>query len=94
MARSTLPLGPTWTKRWDGEEREEGRKKKKEKEEKKKEFWRERHHLLSRFPNDRTGNFRRSKRKSSSSLQGLRIETGVVEFRKTPRGRGVLVILV
>ena len=36
MARSTLPLGPTWTKRWDGEEGEKGTEK--EKEEKKKSF--------------------------------------------------------
>ena len=30
MARSTLPLSPTWTKLWDGEEREKGIEKEKE----------------------------------------------------------------
>ena len=50
------------------------------KEHKKRKGEKKRHHLPSRFPNDRTGSFKRSKRKSSSSLQGLRIETEVVEF--------------
>ena len=53
---------------------------------------RERHHLLSRFPGDRISGFRRSKRESSSSLQGLRIETEVVEFRKTLKVRSVLLL--
>ena len=53
---------------------------------------RERHHLLSRFPSDRINGFRRSKRESSSSLQGLRIETRVVDFLQTPRGRSVLLL--
>ena len=48
---------------------------------------RERLHILSKFPGDWTGGFRRSKRKSSSSQQGLRIETGIEEFRQTSRGR-------
>ena len=61
---------------------------KKEKEGKKRVVERERLHLLSKFPGDRTGGFRRSKRKSSSSRQGLRIETGVGEFRQTPKGNG------
>ena len=46
-------------------------------EEKKRELYRERLHLLSKFPDDRTDGFKRSKRKSSSSRQGLRIETGI-----------------
>ena len=33
MARSTLPLGSTWTKRWDDEEREKGTGKEKEEKE-------------------------------------------------------------
>ena len=53
----------------------------------KRESFRERLHLLSKFPGDRTGGFKRSKRKSSSSRQGFRIETGVGEFRQAPRGR-------
>ena len=36
---------------------------------------------------DRTGGFKRSKKKSSSSRQGLCIETGVGEFRQTLGGR-------
>ena len=40
----------------------------------------ERLHLLSKFPRNRNRGFKRSKRKSSTSLQGLRIETGVGEF--------------
>ena len=51
---------------------ERGKKRKK-----KREFYRERLHLLSKFPDDRTDGFRRSKRKSSSSRQGLCIETGI-----------------
>ena len=47
----------------------------------KKESWREeRLHLLSKFLGNRNRGFKRSKRKSSTSRQGLRIETGVGEF--------------
>ena len=56
-----------------GKKREKG-------EEKERVLERERLHLLSKFPDDRTEGFRWSKRKSSSSRQGLRIETGVGEF--------------
>ena len=55
-------------------------KKREKVEEKERVLERERLHLLSKFPDDRTEGFRRSKRKSSSSRQGLRIETGVGEF--------------
>ena len=51
--------------------------KKKKEEEKERVLERERLHLLSKFSDDRTDGFRRSKRKSSSSRQGLRIETGI-----------------
>ena len=40
----------------------------------------ERLHLLSKFLRNRNRGFKRSKRKSSTSRQGLRIETGVGEF--------------
>ena len=60
---------------------------KEEKREKRGEILEYKLSLLSRFPGDRIGDFKRSKRKSSSSRQGLRIETGVEEFRQTPRGR-------
>ena len=63
------------------------REKKKGKPYLKREFERERLHLLSKFPGNRTGDFKWSKGKSSSSRQGLRIETGIEEFRQTPRGR-------
>ena len=70
-----------------------GEKKKAEKKEEEKERVLEREtHLLSKFPDGRTGVYRQSKRKSSSSRQGLRIETGVGEFRQTPRGRGFLLL--
>ena len=66
-----------------------GRKKIAEKKEEEKErvLERERLHHLSKFPGDRAGDFKRSKGKSSSSRQGLRIETEIEEFRQTPRGR-------
>ena len=51
--------------------------KKKKEEEKERVLERERLHLLSKFSDDRTDGFRRSKRKSSSSRQRLRIETGI-----------------
>ena len=41
---------------------------------------RERLHLLSKFPDNRTSAFKRSKRKSSTSWQDLCIEIGVGEF--------------
>ena len=40
----------------------------------------ERLHLLSKFLGNRNRGFKWSKRKSSTSRQGLRIETGVGEF--------------
>ena len=40
----------------------------------------ERLHLLSKFLRNRNHGFKRSNRKSSTSRQGLRIETGVGEF--------------
>ena len=40
----------------------------------------ERLHLLSKFLINRNRGFKRSKRKNSTSRQGLRIETGVGEF--------------
>ena len=55
--------------------------------ENKKEFERERVHLLSKFLGNRTSGFKRSKGKSSSSRQELRIETGVEELRQNPKIR-------
>ena len=54
------------------------KKKKEEKKEEEKERFLE--HILSKFPDNWIGGFRRSKRRSSFSRQGLRIETGVGEF--------------
>ena len=42
---------------------------------------REREHLLSRIPADRTVGFRRSKKESCSTRRGLRVDTDLVEFR-------------
>ena len=69
-------LSPSWTKQWDGRKeesiKERGRKR---------ESFRERYSTFSlNFPDDRTDGFRRSKRKISTSRQGLRIETEVGEF--------------
>ena len=43
---------------------------------------REREHLLSRIPADRTVDFRQSKKQSCSTRQGLRVDTDLVEFRQ------------
>ena len=43
--------------------------------------------LLSRFPGNRTGGYRWSKKKSASPCRELRVETGNGEFQQTPRGR-------
>ena len=67
---------------WLGE-----RDKKKSKPDLKREFEKERLHFLSKFPGDRTDDFKRSKGKSSFSRQGIRIDTGIEEFRQTPSGR-------
>ena len=61
-------------------------KKEKERKGRERKSCRERLHLLSKFPGDQTDGFKRSKKKSSFSRQGLRIETGIGEFRQTPRG--------
>ena len=55
---------------------------KKIKEKKKRELYREKLYLLSKFSDDRTSGFRRSKRESLSSQLELRIETGVGSFDK------------
>ena len=44
--------------------------------------------ILSCFPRDLTVGVRRSKRQSSFLRKELRVETGIGEFRKTPKGRG------
>ena len=72
-------LGPTGGMGREGEKK--GKKKKRELE-------REKLYLLSKFPDDRIGGFRQSKRESSSSRQVLCIKTRIREFRQTLRGRG------
>ena len=62
------------------EERERGRRR------------REKLHLLSKFDGDRIIGFHRSKRQSSSTPRGFRIETKIGEFRQVPRGRGFLLL--
>ena len=54
------------------------KKKRAEKKEEEKERFLE--HFLSKFSDNRTGGFRRSKRRSSFSRKGFRIETEVGEF--------------
>ena len=56
---------------------ERGREGRKTRFEKRVERERERLNLISKFIGNRTSGFRRSKRKSSPSRQGLRIETAV-----------------
>ena len=69
---------------------EEGRRKKKtdqkerEKKKRKRGFL-----LLSKIYGDRTVDFRRSKRQSSSTRRELRMGTKIWEFCQTPRGREV-----
>ena len=69
-----------------GEKRRRGREESKPRKDER--FYSKKPSLLSKFPGDWTCDFKRSKGKSSSSRQGLSIETGVEEFRQTPRGRG------
>ena len=45
-------------------------------------FFLEREHLLSKIPADRTVGFRRSKKESFSTRQGLRVDTDLEEFRQ------------
>ena len=45
-------------------------------------FFREREHLLSKIPENRTVDFRRSKKESCSMRRGLRVGTNLVEFRQ------------
>ena len=45
---------------------------------------REREHLLSRFPVNRTVGFLRSKKESRSTRRGQHVGTGFLEFRKNP----------
>ena len=40
--------------------------------------------LLSRIPDDRTVGFLRAKKESGSTQRGLRVGTGLGEFRQTP----------
>ena len=79
-----------------GEKRRRGREESKpRKEREKRRDFRVRSPYFSlSFRGDRTDGFRWSKGKSSSSRQGLRIKTGVGEFRQTPRGRGFFSYLV
>ena len=50
------------------------------KENRKRELYREKHYILSKIFDDRTGGFRQSKKESLSSQLELRIETGIGEF--------------
>ena len=73
-----------------GGERENGRKRKeKERKEKREEEKRsEKLQLLSRFYEDQTIGFRRSKRQSSSTRQKLCVGMRIWGFRQNPIGRG------
>ena len=46
----------------------------------------------SRFPGDRTVGFRRGKKQSCSTRQGLRVGIGFGKFRQTLEGRGLLLL--
>ena len=54
---------------------------------------RERLHLLSKIPGDRTVGFRRGKEQSCSPRQGLRVGTSFGEFPQTPEKVGVFLLL-
>ena len=46
----------------------------------------------SRFPGDQTVGFRRDKKQSCSTRQGLRMGISFGEFQQTPEGRGLLLL--
>ena len=75
-----------WTK-FDGE-RKSREKEKEIKEKREAEKMSEKLHFLSRFYGDRTVDFRRSKRQSSSTRRELRVGTRIQGFRQTMRVRG------
>ena len=68
-------LDPSWTNSGMGEE-----EKMKKGGFKKESLREERLHLLSKFLGNRNRGFKRSRRRSSTSRQGLRIETEVADF--------------
>ena len=66
--------------------------KERERKEREEEKMRDRLLILSRFLEDPTIGIRRSKGQSQSPWWELRLETGIEEFRQTPRGRGFLLL--
>ena len=64
---------------WEGRRKERGSKQREI--EKERVLERERLHLLSKFPDNRTGELRQGKEKSCSPQQGLHVGTSFGEFR-------------
>ena len=71
------------------EENDGGEEKEKKEKRERRRRRREKLHLLSSFSGDRTVGFYRSKMESSSLRKELQVETGIGEFRQTPRGKGL-----
>ena len=74
-----------------GEEKERGREQ--TERDGGREGFRERLHLLSKIPGDRTVGFRRGKEQSCSPRQGLHVGTSFGEFPQTPGKVGVFLLL-
>ena len=55
-------------------------------------FFREKNLLLSRFSGNRTVGFFRAKKESCSTRSGQCVDSGFMEFRQTPRGRGFILL--
>ena len=53
---------------------------------------RERERLLSKILGDPTVEILQSKKESCSTRRGLRVDSGFMEFRPNPRGRGFILL--
>ena len=81
--RGQVPLTKSSNLVWEGRRKE--RERKWREIEKERVLERERLHLLSKFPGDRTVGFLRGKEQSCSPRQGLHVGTSFGEFRQTPK---------
>ena len=87
--KENIPLDQVGAHFGGGEEIGGKERERKEREEDKR---RERLLILSRFLEDPTVDICRTKGQSRSPLWELRVETGIGEFRQTPRGGGFLLL--
>ena len=78
MAREGIPL--EWLDQIGGGEERGGQRKEKREKGERRRRWREKLHLISRFPGDRMVVCHRSKRQSQSSLRELPVGTRIEKF--------------